>query len=141
MPHDRSHSTILSRSSCSSLQSSLEATTRYAIVSSAKSRTCDDSESGRSLIKTRNKIGPRTDPCGTPDVTGADAELSPSTTTLCDRPDRKSSIHGSTLPRIPYHLSFYSRRACDTLSKALEKSMTAVSVCWPMDSLEARSCM
>ena len=35
------------------------------------------------------RIGPRTDPWGTPLVTGTDSDSSPSIMTFCDRPDRK----------------------------------------------------
>ena len=43
---------------------------RYTAVSSANRRTCDCTLSGRSFMYNRNKIGPRTDPCGTPEETG-----------------------------------------------------------------------
>ena len=42
----------------------------YTAVASVKSLVCDLKLSGNSLIRARNKIGPRTDPWGTPDVTG-----------------------------------------------------------------------
>ena len=48
---------------------------------------------GRSFIYTRNNAGPSTEPCGTPDVTGMDSEVSPLTTTTCVRLARKSVIH------------------------------------------------
>ena len=38
--------------------------------------------SSRSLMYIKNKIGPSTDPCGTPLKTGFQFEISPSTTTL-----------------------------------------------------------
>ena len=46
----------------------------------------------------RKSIGPKTDPCGTPDETGNSAELSPSKTTHCVLPIKKDSIHPSVLP-------------------------------------------
>jgi len=45
--------------------------TLYSRESSAKRRQVEDTHSGRSLIKIRNKSGPRTMPWETPDVTGA----------------------------------------------------------------------
>ena len=39
----------------------------YKTQSSANSRTDDLIVSGRSLMKIRNRTGPKTDPCGTPD--------------------------------------------------------------------------
>ena len=43
--------------------------------------------------------GPRTEPCGTPDVTGTSEELSPSSTTAWVLPTRKiHSIQSSTTP-------------------------------------------
>ena len=42
--------------------------------SSAKRRTDDLIFSGRSLIKFRNKTGPKADPWGTPDRTGTGSE-------------------------------------------------------------------
>ena len=38
--------------------------------------------SGRSFMYTRNRMGPSTVPCGTPEVTGTDVEVSPSSTTV-----------------------------------------------------------
>ena len=50
----------------------------YKTQSSAKRRTDDLIFSGRSLIKIRNRTGPRTDPWGTPDRTGTGSEAWPS---------------------------------------------------------------
>ena len=54
----------------------------YKTQSSAKRRTDDLIFSGRSLIKMRNRTGPRTDPWGTPDRTGTGSEAWPSNTTF-----------------------------------------------------------
>ena len=54
----------------------------YKTQSSAKRRTDDLIFSGRSLIKMRNRTGPRTDPLGTPDRTGTGSEAWPSNTTF-----------------------------------------------------------
>ena len=50
--------------------------------SSAKRRTGDLIFSGRSLIKMRNRTGPKTDPWGTPDRTRTGSEAWPSNTTF-----------------------------------------------------------
>ena len=52
------------------------------VQSSANSRTDDLILSGRSLMKIRNRTGPKTDPCGTPDRTGTGSEARPSNTTF-----------------------------------------------------------
>ena len=54
----------------------------YKTQSSAKRRTDDLIFSGRSLIKMRNRTGPKTDPRGTPDRTGTGSEAWPSNTTF-----------------------------------------------------------
>ena len=46
----------------------------YKTQSSAKRRTDDPIFSGRSLMKMRNRTGPKTDPWGTPDRTGTGSE-------------------------------------------------------------------
>ena len=48
---------------------------RYIAVSSAKSLTLDLTCSGRSLIYTRKRIRPRTDPCGTPEEASMKSEF------------------------------------------------------------------
>ena len=62
MSHWDSHNDSLSRSFCSTVPSSKPPIVRYTAVSSAKSRTCDDNFSGRSFMKTRSRIGPKTEP-------------------------------------------------------------------------------
>ena len=46
----------------------------------------------------RNKVGPRTEPWGTLDVTLHGVEYDPSTTTCCDLSDRNDWIHCSGFP-------------------------------------------
>ena len=108
-------------------------------MSSAKRRTCDDSSSGRSLIYTRNRISPKTDPWGTPEVTGTDPDSSPSRTTVCDRLPRKARIQDSAVPLIPLRWSFQRSFEWLTLSKAFEKSSSIRSVCLPALVFLARS--
>ena len=53
-------------------------------------------------MKTRNRIGPKTEPCGTRELTGTDHDSSPSITTVCDLLPRKARIQESEFPLIPY---------------------------------------
>ena len=46
----------------------------------------------RSLINRRNRVGDRTEPCGTPLVTGKEAEVVPPTTTEIEQSNRKKAI-------------------------------------------------
>ena len=52
-------------------------------VSSAKSLTLDQIFSGRSFMYAKKRIGPKTEPCGTPEETGIELELVPLVTTDC----------------------------------------------------------
>ena len=52
-------------------------------------------------MKTKNKIGPSTDPCCTPEVTVAWEDFSLSKTTVCDLFDRNALIQWRTCPRTP----------------------------------------
>ena len=54
---------------------------------------------------TKNIAGPRTDPWGTPDVTGRLSDSAPSTTTDCVLPLRKHLIHSSVVESMPYSCS------------------------------------
>jgi len=77
-----------------------------------------------SLIYTRNSVGPKTVPCGTPEVTSQGDEYVPSINTCCDLLCRKDVIHCSV-----FHNSFFTSLACGTLSNAYEKSRIAISTC------------
>ena len=55
-------------------QSRIECMFLYRTQSSANRRTEDQMLSGRSFIKNRNRIGPKTDPWGTPGNTGTGSE-------------------------------------------------------------------
>lgn len=55
----------------------------YIRAPSAKSIVSDDVHSGRSLMKARKRRGPRTVPCGTPEMTSASVDTEPSTSTCC----------------------------------------------------------
>ena len=54
----------------------------YKTQSSAKRQTDDLILSGRSLINIKKRMGPKTDPWGTPDKTGTGSEAWPSNTTF-----------------------------------------------------------
>ena len=72
------------------------------MLSSAKSLSllcCKYSK--KSFMYIRNKIGPRTVPWGTPEVTGTDVDDVPSRTTVCVLSDRNACIQLSVLCCIP----------------------------------------
>ena len=83
-----SHCSSVCRSCCKVWESFLLVTVKYTAVSSANSLTCEVIFSGRSFMYSRNKIGPRTEPWGTPDVTGISDDFSPSRATHCERPSK-----------------------------------------------------
>ena len=122
MSHWDYHNDSLSRSFCSTVPSSKPPVVRYTAVSSAKSRTCYDSFSGRLFMKTRNRIDPKTEPRGTPELTGTDPDSSPSITTVCDLLPRKAWIQYSAFPLIPYWWSSQMSFEWLTLSKAFRSS-------------------
>ena len=82
-----------------------------------------------SLMYSKKSIGPRTEPCGTPDVTSVVSDRARLTETRWLRFDRKNVIQLCVLPVIPYEVSLDRRRLCRTLSKALTKSRRIASVC------------
>ena len=80
-------------------------------------------------IQQEEYIGPRPEPCGTPNVTYAMSDSAPLTKTRCLRFDRKDVIQLCVLPVIPYVVSLDRRRLCGTLSNALAKSRRIASIC------------
>ena len=62
-------------------------------MSSATKLSLDLTCPGRSFMYARKRIGPRTEPCGTPEETGIFSELIPLITTACFRLSKKSFIH------------------------------------------------
>ena len=107
----------------------LEYILRYIMLSSANRRILDSMFSLMSLMYSKKSIGPRTEPCGTPDVTSVVSDRTPLNETRCLRFDRKDVIQLCVLPVIPYEVSLDRRRLCGTLSKALAKSRRIASVC------------
>ena len=90
-------------------------------------------------MKTRNRIGPKTELWGTPELTRTDPDSSPSITTVCDLLPRKAWIQDSAFPLIPYWWSLHMSFEWFTLSKAFEKSSSIRSVCLPTLVFLARS--
>ena len=76
----------------------VELIARYKAVSSVKSLTLDLTCSDRSFMYARKRIGPRTEPCGTPENTGIYSELIPLITTACFPLSKKSFIHFRVSP-------------------------------------------
>ena len=74
---------------------------RYMAVSSAKSLTLDLTCSGRPFIYAKKRMGPRTEPCGTPDETEILSEEIPLMTTACFLLSKKFLIHLRTSPLMP----------------------------------------
>ena len=78
---------MLSRSCCSTEQSVGHLISRYSAVNSFRvellTTIC------RSSMNSRNRIGPSTEPCGTPDLTGSQSELMPLMTALWKQHVRK----------------------------------------------------
>ena len=59
-----------------------------------------------SFMYSKKSKGPRTEPCGTPDVTSVMSDRAPLTETRCLRFDRKDVIQLCVLiPVIPYEVS------------------------------------
>ena len=84
-------------------------------------------ELAMSLMNMRNKIGPNTEPWGTPDVTEHSSDVKPSTTTRWVRSARNDSIHLTASGWRLQCFSFSNSFRWETLSKALLKLSTATS--------------
>ena len=75
-----------------------------------------------SLKYMRNKICPKTVPCGTPLIIGAEKDGLPSTTTIWWRSLRKDSIYFTIFGWMLYNYNCFDRSLWSTLSKALAYS-------------------
>ena len=123
--------------------------TLYTKASSAKSLTVvpESTTEGLSFIHRRNSSRPNTVPCGTPEVTGAYSDFTPSRTTSWRRLMRKDSIQRRTLPWNPYRRSLLRRRLWGTVSKALLRSRIPMSIwrfafrCLSSSCVVRRSCV
>ena len=79
----------------------------------------------------RTRVGPRTDPYGTPNVTDHSEMLRPLVTTLCLRSLRKPCIHIKIwLLMLGNSMAFFIRSWYGTLSKAFAKSSTTMALPW-----------
>ena len=140
--HFASQSWRASRSFWSFSESALDVISRYSILSLANNLVVeDDTHASRSLMNIRKSRGPKTLPCGMPDVILASELFCPSTRTVCVLAWRKSLIQLSVLPWMPKCLTFASRWRWDTLSKAFSKSSRMTSVWDFLSSTLARSSM
>ena len=79
-------------------------------------------------MQMRKRMGPRKEPCGTPDVTGTVSDFSLSITTVWVRSDKNAGIHLRVGPLMPYLCSLSSNFWRLTLSNAFEKSSKTRSV-------------
>ena len=75
-----------------------------------------------------NNVGPRTEPWGTPLITGSQFHAMSPKTTRWRLLERKAVIHFTRLPSKPYFLSLRISRWWETLSKAFAKSENTMSV-------------
>ena len=78
----------------------------YMMQSSAKSLILDWTQSGRSLIKTKNSSGPKTVPWGTPLRTLTLSDLAPSTVIFCVSVCQKSPYPAKGVPSYPIMVKF-----------------------------------
>ena len=117
-----SQSARLSRSSCKIRQSCKEYMILYRTQSSANRRPEVLIISGKSFMKIKNRIGPKTDPWGIPDKIGTGSEVWPSKTTCWLCPESQELTHLSVDPLIPWKSRFICNSLlCGTLSNALAK--------------------
>ena len=105
--------------------------TLYSFVSSAKNWQTLSTLCGMPLVYIINRIGPRMDPWGTPDITSVQLDVCPLTITLYSLPFKKLLIHDRTFSVMPYECTLVSCRLWGTVSKALSKPKQIVSTCLP----------
>ena len=116
--HFSDHSINLLRSSCKCCLTASLLIFLNTFASSANFNTLLVMSSSKSLIYIKNKIGPSTDPCGTPLKTDFQFETSSSTTTLCLLSISHYSIQLIIPFPMPWAFSLSSILWCGTLSKA-----------------------
>ena len=86
-----------------------------------------------SLMYSKKGIYPRTEPCGTPDVTSVMSARAPITETRCLRFDRKYVIQLCALPVIPYDVSLDRRQFVSDFIKRFgtTRRIASICVCYP----------
>ena len=82
----------------------------------------------------KNRVGPITDPCRTPDVTGQGFEEAHWSATIWVLSLRKAVVQLVICSQILMEIIFASSLACDTLSNALLKSNKHASTSFPLYS-------
>ena len=127
--------TRLDRSSWSCSASRVDVISLKIFVSSAKAAIwLDLTASGKEFTYRRNNMGPRIDPCGTPEVTGKGFDVAPNIVTHWHRLCRHDSSHVNRFTPKPYWCSFLSSFAWFTVSKAFDMSRYIISTCSPLSS-------
>ena len=107
--------------------------------SSANNFVLHEMKSTISSMYVRKSVGPRTDPWGTPDVTGFSSDIPLSRTFFL--PVKNDFIYFSNSMEISKFFSnFCNRRPCNTLSKAYEKSKNVVFIHLPLSTSLEFSC-
>src|SRR5690349_21670702 len=87
-------------------------------MSSAYKTTTTPQYTGTSLMKTKNRNGPRIEPCGTPAPTSNHRDWEPSETTRNLRLDKNALTHRHARPVIPALCSLNTKPSCQTESNA-----------------------
>ena len=97
-----------------------------------KRRNCEFVTWVISFMNNKKRVGPKTEPWGTQEVTGVVVEWVPFTTTNWVRLRRKAAIQASVFPLKPQWANLCSNLVWETLSKAFEKSKrrASTSQCW-----------
>ena len=91
---------------------------QYRVISSAKREIVLPGEiwSTTSLMKIKNNRGPKTDPCGTPEMTGKEGDWSPAMTTTCELHVKYLWIHCTICGSTSISTSHCSKMLWETLS-------------------------
>ena len=111
IPFSTAHSPRVPRSFCNFSMSFLLVISLYITQSSAKSQTFESMFLQISFTYTRNSSGPKTVPCGTPEITLTSLDSCLPTLTLCVQPTRNSLTRTTTLEFTPEATSFVSNRS------------------------------
>src|SRR5678815_5395059 len=93
-------------------------------------------------MKSRNKVGDRTEPCGTPQLTGREEEVAPSTNADMERSERKLDKSKQREGGNPKEGRLESSDACQTRSKALDMSSDIMQDSpWSLRAEDHKSCL